>query len=129
MFKPVEPKKQRHCAPGDLRKYVRITPRLFYISSGACKEWGEHRPCNISIDAPGRLMVISPEGVWKLSNVCETKHAKRIETRNSTISFLDAGFPKGLLGKYLPCHVDLSGTLIVSLMVDYDAIKEAAKVG
>lgn len=123
MFKPVEPKKQRHGPPKGMDVYVRITPRLFYISSGAMKLWGEHETCNISVDAPGRAMVISPNGGWKLSTVCETKYAKRIETRNSTISFLDAGFPKALLGKYLPCHVDMAGALVVSLMVDYDRME------
>ena len=123
MFKPVEPTKQRHGPPVGMDVYVRITPRLFYISSGAMKLWGEQQTCNISIDAPGRVMVISPNGSWKLSTVCETKHARRIETRNSTISFLDAGFPKALLGKYLPCHVDMAGALVVSMMVDYDRME------
>ena len=128
MFKTVEPKKQRHGKPLGVNAYVRITPRLFYISSDAGKMWGDHETCNISIDAPNRIMVISPDGQWKLSSVCQTENAKRIETRNSTISFLDAGFPKGLLGKYLPCHVDMTGALVVSLMVDYDRINESKAV-
>ena len=125
MFRVANPKKQRHAPPRGTEMYVRVTPRLFYISSEACRKWGDHERCSISIDAPNRVMVISPGGAWKLSTVCETKFAKRIETRNSTISFLEAGFPKGLLGKYLPCHVDLAGALIVSLMVDYDTVNRA----
>lgn len=125
MFKRVVPIKQRHCPPRGTEAYVRITPRLAYISSGACKLWGDYERCEISIDAPNRVMVISPHGDWKLSPVCETKFAKRIETRNSTMSFLEAGFPKAMLGKYLPCHVDMAGALVVSLMVDYDAFKSA----
>ena len=123
MFRAVEPKKQRHAPPGNISTYVRITPRLFYISSEACKMWGDYETCSISINVPEKLMIISPNGAWKLSTVCETRNAKRIETRNSTISFLEAGFPKGLLGKYLPCHVDMAGSLIVSLMVDYDLLE------
>ena len=126
MFKAVEPKKQRHKSPAGVKKYVRITPRLFYISNEAGKLFGDHDHCNISIDAPGKTMVISPGGQWKLSPVCDTQHAKRIETRNCAISFLDAGFPKGLLGKYLPCFVDMTGCLVVGLTVDYDAIKGKA---
>ena len=125
MFKTVQPKKQRHYPPIGTGAYVRITPRLFYISSKAAESWGSHETCGISIDAPNHLMVVTPDGEWKLSTVCETRHAKRIETRNSTISFLDAGFPKALLGKYLPCHVDMAGALIVSLNVDYDAVRGA----
>ena len=127
MFKAVQPKKQRHYRPRGVGSYVRITPRLFYISSEACKEWGEHERCNISIDAPHNVMVLTPYqgGDWKLSSVCETKYAKRIETRNSTISFLEAGFPKGMLGKYLECHVDMVGSLVVSLVPDYDKIRSA----
>lgn len=126
MFRIVEPKRARHKPPKGVNAYVKITPRLFYISNDAGEMWGDHERCSIAIDVPGKLMVISPGGEWKLSTVCRTKHAKRIETRNSTISFLDAGFPKGLLGKYLPCHVDMTGALIVSLMVDYDVLKKDA---
>ena len=84
--------------------------------------WGDHDSCNVSIDVPGKVMVFSPGGQWKLSSVCETKNAKRIETRTAVNSFLEAGFPRGLLGKYLPCHVDMAGSLVVSLMVDYDRL-------
>ena len=121
MFKGVEPKKRSH-RPARMGAYVRLTPRMFYISGAAGKMWGMRERCNISIDAPNHLMVISPGNEWKLSTVCETENAMRIETRNSAISFLDAGFPKGMLGKYLPCHVDMAGSLIVSLMVDYDRV-------
>lgn len=126
MFKAVEPKKHRHSSPAGMKTYVRVTPRLFYISSAAGKLFGNHERCNISIDVPGKVMIISPGGQWKLSTVCETKNAKRIETPNTTISFLEAGFPKGLLGKYLPCFRDISGCLVVGLTVDYDMIKGKA---
>ena len=86
--------------------------------------WGSHETCGISIDPAYKVMVISPGGPWKLSTVCESRNAKRIETPNSCISFLDAGFPKGLLGKYLPCQVDIAGSLIVSLTVDYELFKK-----
>lgn len=125
MFKPIEPKKQRHCPPVGTGAYVRVAPRLIMISNEAGRIWGNHRTCNVSIDAPNHVMVFSPDGPWKLSTVCETRHAKRIETRTAVNSFLEAGFPKGLLGHYLPCHVGLDGSLIVSLMVDFDKVKSA----
>jgi len=122
MFKMVEPKRQRHTRPQGVSAYVRVSSRLILINSEAGKMWGDHDTCNVSIDAPGKTMVFTPRGPWKLSTVCETKNAKRIETRTAVNSFLEAGFPKGLLGKYLPCHVDMAGSLVVSLMVDYDRL-------
>jgi len=122
MFKIVEPKKQRHSKPAGMTSYVRVAARLIYINGEAMKTWGEHETCSISIDVPNKTLVFTPGGPWKLSPVCETKNAKRIETRTAVNSFLEEGFPKGLLGKYLPCHVDMAGSLIVSLMVDYDRL-------
>ena len=124
MFKTAEPKRKRNGKPSGMGAYVRITPRLFYISADAGKLWGDYDTCSVSIYPAYKVMVISPHGPWKLSTVCEARNAKRIETPNCCISFLDAGFPKGLLGKYLPCSVDMAGSLIVSLMVDYDLYRK-----
>ena len=122
MFKTVEPKKQRHYRPFGVKEYVRVSARMILINSEAGKMWGDHNTCGVSIDVPNKTMVFTPSGPWKLSPVCETANAKRIETRTAVNSFLEAGFPRGLLGKYLPCHVDMAGALVVSLMVDYDAL-------
>ena len=123
MFKTIEPKKQRHNKPSGIGAYVRVAARLILINNEAGKMWGDHETCNVSIDVPNKTMVFTPVGPWKLSSVCDTKNAKRIETRTAVNSFLEAGFPKGLLGKYLPCHVDMAGALVVSLMVDYDMVQ------
>jgi len=125
MMKTIEPKPQRHGPPPGTKAYVRVAARLFYINSEAMKLFGDHETCSISIDVPGKVMVITPDGPWKLSPVKDTRNAKRIETRTAVNTFLEAGFPKGLLGKYLPCHPDMVGSLIVSLMVDYDMLKGA----
>lgn len=116
MYKKIDPKKQRHFAPRDVKEYVRVTSRMLYLSNEAMKLMGNCESVNISIDKPQRVMVISPNGAWKLSTVRDTKYARRIENGSSMTEILKGGFPYGMLGAYLPCQKDMSGSLIVSLI-------------
>ena len=120
MFNKVMPKKQRH-QPSTRDPYVRLTTRLFYLSSEAMKMLGETQSIGISINPQQRVMILSPGGEWRLTSVCETQYARRIENGSSLISFLQAGFPKGMLGKYLRVQKDMSGSLVVSLIPEYEA--------
>ena len=119
MFKTAEVKKRRYAPPKGVKAYVRFTPRLLYINSDAMKMLGETETVSISINASDRVMIISPGGEWKLTSVCESKYARRIENGNNMIGILEAGFPKGMIGHYLYCQKGIGGALIVSLLPDY----------
>ena len=122
MYKRIEPKKQRHAPPKKDMAYVRVTPRLVYISNAAMKLMGaDTESVTIGIDSPNRVMKISPGGQWKLSTVCETRNARRIENGSTVMEIIKGGFPMGMMGKYLHVQQDMVGSLIVSLIPDYDA--------
>lgn len=120
MFKTAEVKRRRYAPPKGVKAYVRFTPRLLYINSDAMKLLGETESVSISINAKDRVMIISPGGEWKLTTVCESKYARRIENGNNMIGILEAGFPKGMIGHYLHCYEGIGGALIVSLIPDYE---------
>lgn len=126
MYHEVIPTKKRSAPPRGVRgkAYVRFTPKLLYINANAMRMLGPTDTVTISINAPERVMVITPGGPWKLSRVCETKDARRIETNGGLVSMLEYGFPKGMIGKYLSCHPDMMGALVVSLIPDYDRREE-----
>ena len=120
MFKTAEVKRRRYAPPKGVKAYVRFTPRLLYINSDAMKMLGETETVSISINAKDRVMMISPGGEWKLTSVCESKYARRIENGNNMMGILEAGFPKGMVGHYLHCYKGLGNVLIVSLIPDYE---------
>lgn len=126
MFHEVMPTKKRSAPPRGVRgrAYVRYTPKMLYINAHAMRMLGDTETVSISINGPERMMVLTPGGPWKLSKVCETKDARRIETNGGLVSMLDAGFPKGMIGKYLSCHLDMYGSMAVSLIPDYDRREE-----
>lgn len=123
MYREVTPKKKRCAPPRGVRgrAYVRFTPKMLYISGPAMELLGNPETVSLSVNGPDRLMVIRPGGPWKLSRVCETINARRIETNGGLVALLEAGFPKGMIGKYLRVSVDMTGALAVSLIPDYDA--------
>lgn len=123
MYKEVIPRKKHSAPPRGVRgkPYVRFTPKMLYINSPAMRMLGGTETISISVNGPERVMVITPGGPWKLARVCETRDARRIETNGGLVSLLDAGFPRGMIGKYLMCHTDMMGALAVSLIPDYDA--------
>ena len=123
MYKEVTPRRKRSCPPRGVkgRAYVRFTPKMLYINGQAMEMLGHCESIGISVNGPDRCMVITPGGPWKLSRVCETMHARRIETNGGLVSLLEAGFPRGMIGKYLRCTTDMTGALTVSLIPDYEA--------
>ena len=131
MYHEVIPTKKRNAPPKGVRgkPYVRFTPKMLYISSPAMRMLGETEWISISVNGPERVMILSPGGPWKLSRVCETKDARRIETNGGLVSVLDAGFPKGMIGKYLLCHPDMMGALTVSLIPEYERSENHVSAG
>lgn len=122
MFTRAEPRKQRHRPPAGVDVYVRFTPRIFYINARAMEMLGEGvKTVSIDIDKQSRVMKVSPGGDWKLTTVCESK-AMRIENGSRMLGILDAGFPSGLIGKYLSCTKDLTGALVVSLIPGFEKV-------
>lgn len=100
--------------------YVRYTQKMLYISSLAMRMIPGTEYITMAVDGPGHYMIIRPaekdaENAFKLSMVCETLHARRIETNNSLLSVQDAGFPRWALGKYMPVTPGLDGALLVDL--------------
>lgn len=127
MIKEIRPERKRNAPPKGVRNkpYVRFTSKMLYISSAAMRLLGETEYVSLSINAPERFMIITHNGPWKLCRVNEAKDARRIETNGGLLNILEAGFPKGMLGKYLMCHTDMMGALVVSLIPDYEVVKDA----
>lgn len=103
-----------------LDSYVRFTPKSLYLNNGAMQMIPGVDFVQMSIDVPGHVLCVIPASCssdysFKLSSVNETKHARRIETNNALLSLLDAGFPRGMIGKRLPVMKGLDGSLIVDL--------------
>lgn len=74
----------------------------------------------IGIDKPNSLVTFTKclpdtEGAFKMSRVCETEFARRIETNRALSAIIRAGFPLGMLGKQLPVSLLMDG----SIMADY----------
>lgn len=120
MFKTAEVKRRRYVPPKGVTAYVRFTPRLLYINSDAMRLLGETENVSISINAKDRVMMIAPGGEWKLTTVCGSKYARRIENGSNMMGILEAGFPKGMIGHYLHCYKGIGNVLIVSLIPDYE---------
>lgn len=122
MFVKAEPHKRRYHPPAGIRAYIRFTPRILYLSAGAMELMGDGvTSINISINRERRIMKITPDGDWKLTTVCESR-AKRIENGSKMLGILEAGFPQGLIGKYLSVTKDLTGSLIVSLIPGFEMV-------
>lgn len=124
--------RQRHQPPNSVKKkpYVRFTPKMLYMNGPFMEEMGSPPYIKISVDGPNRLMVIAngTEEDFKLSSVCETKHSRRIETNRALMDILEAGFPKGMIGKYLTgIQKGMDGSMFISLYPDYNAeeVKES----
>ena len=124
MYKEVIPKKKRSSPPRGVKgkAYVRFTPKMLYISGPAMRMLGMPESIGISVDGPGRAMVLRPGGPFKLSRVCETEDARRIETNKALESLLEYGFPRGMLGLWLTqLQTTMDGALAVSLLPDWEA--------
>ena len=118
--------RQRHQPPNAIKRkpWARFTPKMLYLNGAFMEEMGHPAYIKISVDGPNRLMVITngTEEDFKLSSVCETKHSRRIETNRALLDILEAGFPKGMIGKYLTgVQKGIDGSMFVSLYPDYNA--------
>lgn len=102
--------------------YIRIGLKAFYLSNEAMKLLGDTEYIRISLDRDNRMVIISKAGKavdsFKLSKVCETQYARRIETNRSLLSLVRNGFPLYMVDRYLPVSVGLDG----SLNADFSAL-------
>ena len=117
--------------PHEDRPYVRIGLKAFYISSDAMRAFGDTEYIRISLDKDNRIVIISkaPKAAdaFKLSRVCETEHARRIETNRSLLALVRNGFPLYMIDRNLPASIGLDG----SLQADFSALiplKEGALI-
>lgn len=111
---PVEKRRSRSI-PGEA--YVRITPKMLYISSAA-GELLRADYITIELDTRARIIRFTPHksaepGTFKLSDVNETRRARRIETNNALMSLVAEGMPRAAMGKRLPCSLSLDGALLI----------------
>ena len=97
--------------------YVSIGYKMLYINEDAGRLTGGMRYAHIGIDIQEQRLIISkaaeetPE-TFKLSKVCESGYARRIETNRSLLSLIKAGFPTWMIDKRLPVTQGLDGSLI-----------------
>lgn len=120
MMKQVEIRKKSRGPKQPGIPYVRFTQKMLYISDTAMRMIPGAAYITMGVDAAGHYMAIRPAqketpNAFKLSKVCETACARRIETSNSLLSVLDAGFPRWAIGKHLPASLGLDGALLVDL--------------
>ena len=97
--------------------YVWFTNKMLMISNDAMILWGDTDYIRISINLKECVLILSkaeeaPDS-YKLSHVCETKYARRIETNNALLSIIQAGFPLYMMRKRLPVRVLADGSLEV----------------
>lgn len=111
---PIEKAKSR-AVPGEA--YVRITPKMLYISSAAA-DMLRADYITIELDTRERIVRFTPRktegpGTFKLSAVNETRRARRIETNNALMALVAAGLPRAAMGKRLPCSLGIDGALLI----------------
>lgn len=111
---PIKKAKSR-AVPGEA--YVRITPKMLYISSAAADMLGADY-ITIELDTRERIVRFTPRkaegpGTFKLSAVNETRRARRIETNNALMALVAAGLPRAAMGKRLPCSLGIDGALLI----------------
>ena len=109
--------------------YVRINPKMLMINSNAMALWGETDYMRISISTDEQILIFSKahegdENAFKLSTVCETRRARRIETNRALLSIIKAGFPLYMIDKRLPVKILMDGSLAVDFSMKIP-IKEA----
>lgn len=113
-IRQIVPVKKGGRKPGD-QAYVRIGLKAVYISNEAMKAFGDTEYIRISLDADHRLIIISKAekavDSFRLSKVCETEHARRIETNRSLLAIVRGGFPLYMIDRYLPAQIGLDGSL------------------
>ena len=112
---PVKKSPSRRCG----ESYIRIGLKAFYISAAAMAKLGDTDYVALSIDTDNRMVIVSKAeqedpGAFKLSRVCETMAARRIETNRSLLSIVRGGFPLYMIDRHLPAYVGLDGSLMAN---------------
>ena len=117
MIKQITPLKKRKTYRKAGAPYVSIGYKMLYINEDAGRMTGGMRYANIGIDIQEQRLIISkaqeetPE-TFKLSKVCESSFARRIETNRSLLSLIKAGFPTWMIDRRLPVTQALDGSLV-----------------
>ncbi len=131
-LKQIKPMKKRPTYRKTNTPYMSISLKMLYINEDAAALVDQLDYCTISIDTKGQHIVVHPankedDGAFKLSTVCESKRARRIETNRALLSFIRSGFPMWMLDKRLPVVRGLDGSLIAdySMKIPTKEIKEA----
>lgn len=86
----------------------------------------------IGIDKSNSLMTFTrclPDepGAFKMSRVCETEYARRIETNRALSSIIKAGFPLGMMGKQLPVSLLMDGSVMVDFRWEHQKPPESVQ--
>lgn len=115
-MKQIKPIKKRVTYRVKGTPYMSISLKMLYINEDAASLIGPMDYCTFSIDTKEQYIAINPankddEGAFKLSKVCESKNARRIETNRALMSFIKNGFPMWMLDKRLPITKGLTDTL------------------
>lgn len=102
---------------------------MLMINTEAIELWGDAEYIRISIDTDDQVLIFSKaqksdDDVFKLSKVCETKRARRIETNRALLSIIKAGFPMYMIDKRLPVKLLIDGSLAADFSMKIP-IKEA----
>ncbi len=125
MLKEATPRKKKSTPPKAYKNtpYVRFTGKMLYLNGNTMHMLGCCDSISICVDKASRIMVIRPDGPFRLSRVCETPGARRIETNGSLLAVIEAGFPVGMLGKHIACEPMLGGGVWASLIPRYEGEK------
>ena len=96
MLKEATPRKKKSTPPKAYKNtpYVRFTGKMLYLNGNTMHMLGCCESISICVDKASRIMVIRPDGPFRLSRVCETPGARRIETNGSLLAVIEAGFPR-----------------------------------
>lgn len=126
--KQIKPLKKSANGPANY-PYVRINPKMLMINSDAMALWGDTDYMRISISIDEQILIFSKayegdDGAFKLSRVCETKRARRIETNRALVALFRSGFPLYMADKRLPVKILMDGSLAVDFSMKIP-IKEA----
>lgn len=115
MIKQIKPLKKTS-SHRERKPYIRIGMKMIYINEEAGDLIGPTDYATFAIDTNGQHIIVTPskkeEGAFKLSTVCESNNARRVETNRALLSFIKSGFPMWMVDKRLPVVKGLDGSLI-----------------
>ena len=114
-LKQITPLKKHYSKIGS-KPSVRLSLKMLYINSAAMELLGCTEYIHMSLDLDNRRLIISKseqdDTSFKLSTVCHTQHARRIETNRALITIIKNGFPLYMVDKPLPVTRLLDGSIV-----------------